>query len=117
MATITGSGSWLQKTVHQEIWTGFAANADVGTPLNAPGLPDKSVSFDGTFAGTPTIILEGSSDAVNYDPLHDINGNPISFTAAGTKAIAENLPYIRPRMTAGTGGAAINCRITSTKAK
>lgn len=117
MATITGSGTWLQKSVHQETWKGFAASGDVGTALNAPALPDKTVSIEGTFTGAPTIVIEGSQDAINYDQLHDPQGNAISFTAAGTKLIAENMPYIRPRASAGTGGATVNVYITSTKAK
>src|SRR5216684_8564247 len=118
MGTTVGSGTWLQKTVHQESWLLMASvSGDLTSPLNAPGLPDKTVSVDGTFTGAPTWIIEGSQDATNYDQMHDINGNLLSFTAAGTKAIAENLPYIRGHATAGTGGASINIRITSTKAK
>ena len=92
-------------------WAGFAASGDVGTAVQYENLTDRTVQITGTFTGSPTIVIEGSNDGTNYETLTDPQGNALSFTAAGLEAISENPKYIRPRATAGTGGADVDVRL------
>ena len=84
-------------------WETMAANGDVGLPFDGPRYSDKSVQVTGAFGTGGTIILEGSNDGVNYDPLQDPLGTAISLTAAGSFHVLENTLKVRPRITAGTG--------------
>lgn len=115
MATVTGVGVWTAKSVHTKTWTPLHQN-DVGTVHVAPQLPDKAVTINGTFGAGGSINIEGNSDGGStYDLLHDVNGNVLTFTANGSKAIAENVTYIRPNCTAGDGTTSLTCIIVGTK--
>lgn len=108
MATIAAVTTFIQKGVVQISWEGFAASADVGTAQSIAGFPDKSVQITGTFTGSPTIVIEGSNDGTNFSTLVDPQGNALSFTAAALEQVLEVVRFIRPRLTAGTGGADID---------
>jgi hypothetical protein len=113
MATVTGVGSWPAPGTHKKSWEGFTANGDVGTPLDATRLQDKTVTVTGTFGTGGALTIKGSNDGVNYTVLTDPQGNALTFTAAGVEAIMENPLFIRPEMTAGTGTIDIDCIIAS----
>ncbi|HCZ47702.1 MAG TPA: hypothetical protein DCZ11_01705 [Gammaproteobacteria bacterium] len=108
MATITPS-SVATADVRAQVyaWAGFAASADVGAAVQVPGYRDRSVQISGTFAGSIEITIEGSNDGANYVALTDPQGNAIVKTAAAIEAISEPTRYIRPRASAGSGGAAV----------
>ena len=94
-------------------WTGFAASGDVGVAIQRPDLADRSIQFTGTFAGAPTIVWEGSNDGINYGTLSTPAVTSISQTSAGGPIqVTEACVYSRPRLTAGSGGAAINAVLT-----
>lgn len=108
MATVPGSFTMPAFGVVRAIWT--LANGDDGTPLDAIGWPDKTVSVRGTFGAAGSVTIEGG-DAVSptYSALNDSRGegNALTFTAADTRTILENPGKIRPRVTAGDGTTAI----------
>lgn len=90
-------------------WTGFAASGDVGTAVALPAFPDRTVQILGTFAGSIAVELQGSLDGgTTWSPLTDPQGNAISKTAAAIEAITELVPLVRPKATAGSGGAAVD---------
>jgi len=78
-------------------------NGDDGEAVQFGAFTDRSIQFGGTFGAGGTIVLEGSNDGVNYLPLTDPQGNPISKTTAAIEAISEATRYVRPRVTAGDG--------------
>ena len=100
--TVTGEVTWIARGVVRATWTGFNATG-VGTPLDAPTLPDKTVQVFGTFvSGGGTIIIEGENTATgaNWVTLNDPQGDALSFTTGTVAAILENPARIRPRMSA-----------------
>lgn len=93
-------------------WVGFAASADVGTEVKMPAHRDRSVQVIGTFTGSLGITIEGSNDGgTTWTALTDPQGNSIVKTAAALEAITEFVGLIRPRATAGSGGAAVDVYI------
>lgn len=60
-----------------------------------------SIQVNGTFDGA-TIALHGSNDDTNYFVLKDLQGNDISFTAAGLKEFTAACAFIKPVRTGGT---------------
>ena len=97
---------------HQRVsWEGFAASGDVGTAVTVLGpYPDKTVQSVGTYAGSLSILWEGSLDGgVTWFGLTDVNNVSLAMTAVGGKAVAEAVPQIRPRATAGAGAADVDC--------
>lgn len=117
MATITPTWSKIRgPTGGQDAvvatWTGFAASADVGVAIQRPDLGDRSVQIEGTFTGTPTIVFEGSNDGVNYETLTTPAGTSISATSKGLFQVTEACAFVRPRASAGSGGASIAVTLT-----
>jgi hypothetical protein len=88
-------------------WSGLL-NGDDGAPAGSSYSGDRTVQVFGTFGTGGTVIVEGSLDGTNWFQLRDPTGTLISFTAAGGKAVMENAPYIRPRVTGGDGTTALS---------
>jgi len=103
MATRTSTlqDAFIDNKVHT--WTGLL-NGDDGSPALYTGAGDRTVQVLGTFGVGGTIIFEGSLDGgTNWFPLKDPSSTAISFTAAGGRAVLENVLAIRPRVTGGDG--------------
>ena len=84
-------------------WTGLL-NGDDGAGGPHVGSGDRTVQVFGTLGVGGTIIFEGSLDGgTNWFPLRDPSSTAISFTAAGGRAILENVALVRPRVTGGDG--------------
>lgn len=66
------------------------------------GARAKSVQVTGTF-NSNTLTMQGSNDGINWYTLKDINGNDVTFTAAGLKSIATPCLFIRPSDGGSTG--------------
>jgi hypothetical protein len=66
--------------------------------------PDKTVSVEGTMGGA-TVSIQGSEDGVNFHTLRGGSGGAGSlvFTTAGQDVLIENVPYLKPIHTGGTG--------------
>lgn len=90
-------------------WEGFVTNNDVGTAVAMPAFPDRTVQIFGTFAGSIEITMQGSLDGgTTWFSLTDPQGNAIAKTSAAGEAITELVPLIRPKATAGSGGADVD---------
>lgn len=97
---------------HLDHWS-LTTAVTTGDPVSRPGAADRVIQVLGTM-GSATCIAEGSLDGgTTYFPLNDPNGNPISFTVAGGLAITENSLLIRPRLSVGGSGAAIEVYLLS----
>lgn len=80
------------------------ANGDVGQAYgDAVGQADRSVQINGTFGVGGSVNVEGSNDNVNWFILHDLQGNNLTYTAAGLKQVQEIALWVRPNCTAGDG--------------
>lgn len=88
-------------------WAGLAASGDVGAPIALSAWSDKTFVVAGTFTGTPTVAIEGSNDGTNWVALSNRQGTAMSFTAAAMNTSQDRPVYVRPRLTAGSGGASI----------
>ena len=88
-------------------WTPLTTTNSDGQPAQYQGAGDRTVQIQGTFGAGGTVIIEGSIDGTNWYNLRDPSSTAISFTAAGMKAVLENVPFIRPRVTAGDGTTSI----------
>ncbi len=90
-------------------WTPLAASGDVGDAQSFAAYGDKTFIVTGTFTGTPTVVIEGCNDIVlgDWQPLSNRQGVSTPFTAAGVLTSQDKPAYVRPRLSAGTGGAAI----------
>lgn len=86
-------------------WTGVT-QADTFTPVGPrwADYSDRSVQMVGTFGGA-TVVLKGSNDGTNYEPLTDPQGNAISKTLSGTtiEAVTEATLFVQPTHSGGTG--------------
>lgn len=78
------------------------------------GNGDRTVQVLGTFGGG-TITIEGSLDGTNWQPLQDLEGAALTFTAVGLKGILESPPWIRP-VIAGATGADVDVLISVNRA-
>ena len=83
------------------------ANGDDGAVVELTDYADLTFSVDGTFGTGGSITLLGSMDGTNYYALTDPQGNAITRTAAGIKAVTETPRYIKPYVTAGDGTTAL----------
>jgi len=61
-----------------------------------------SVQVRGTFGGA-TVVLQGSNDGVTYSTLKDLQGNALSFTAAGYAEFSSAAEFLKPSISGGTG--------------
>jgi len=100
-AKIRGPGGGIDAVV--VTWASLASTGDVGQAIQRPDLADRSFQVTGTFVGN-TIVCEGSNDGVNWFTLTNPTGGSISFTAAGIFQLTEATAYVRPHVTAGSGG-------------
>lgn len=62
---------------------------------------NAAIQVAGTFGGA-TVKLQVSVDGVTYFDLSDIEGNPISATAAGIFEFSTSAVYIKPDISGGT---------------
>lgn len=93
-------------------WSGLTGG-DTGQPMAYSNLADKTVQILGTIGGN--ITIEGSNDtnvilnpgSAVWQTLTDNLGNPLSFSSAGIKLIAESPRYLRPNCAAGTTNAIV----------
>ena len=101
----------VQAQSHAQMWTwNNLTEADTDPkPVVGAARSDCTLRVSGTFNGG-TVIFEGALQtkeeneaAPDWFPLNDIDGNPISMTAAGTVVRRENVLLMRPRVTAGAG--------------
>lgn len=102
MATVQGATGYIGDRYQVYTWAGLA-NGDVGTWVRAEALIDAVVQVKGTFGSGGTVVLQGSLDGSTPVALTDPLGNALSFTAAGLKAVLENVAWVRPSVTAGDG--------------
>ena len=86
------------------------ATTDTCTAFECLALADKSVAVEGTFqTSTPaTVTFTGSNDGVTFHTLHDAFGNLISMTAPGIVQVMEDTLWVKPVVTGGDGGTALN---------
>jgi hypothetical protein len=70
------------------------------TPVNS--LVAASVQVSGTFGGA-TVVLQGSNDGTTYATLKDLQGNNLSFTAAGYAEFTSGAAFIKPSISGGAG--------------
>lgn len=90
-------------------WSGMKSG-DVGSPLGDPGAGDRTVQVTGAFGVGTAVQIEGTLDqqtvagaASNWFPLRDPASNTINMTAAGVRAILENVLALRPHVVSGDG--------------
>ncbi len=116
MATIKASvnrGLTVDDSVHVLTWTGLAASGDVGDAQAYSAYSDKTFIVSGTFTGAPTIVIEGCNDITVGDwvTLSNRQGTAMSFTALGMNTSQDRPAFIRPRLTAGAGGANVTVTV------
>jgi len=105
MATITGTVTPITDGGVTDAWLATwpaMGNADTGTAVAMSDASDRSVQIEGTF-GSATVVIQGSNDGTNWQPLTDPQGNAISKTASSLEAISELTRLIRPVTSGGTG--------------
>ena len=97
-------------------WSLTTADA-TGDAISVPGSSDRTIQFIADTAGAATAILEGSLDADpttgTFFTLTDGQGNAISFTASGGEMVAENVLFVRPRLSTAGSGALWSVRLFS----
>ncbi len=85
------------------------ANGDTGNDFSAPDLPDKTVTVSGTFGSGGSVSMQDAGGA----NLTDQNGDAVTFTAAGSKLIAENPEGMHPNVTAGDGTTDLTIKVVA----
>ena len=93
-------------------WSLTTADA-TGASISVPGSSDRTIQFIADTAGSATVVLEGSLDNSTFFTLTDGQGNAISFTASGGEMVAENVLFIRPRLSVAGSGALWSCLLFS----
>lgn len=114
MATRTPTNSYINDQNIIYSVTGLL-NGDDSLSIQDSASGDRTVQVTGTFGVGGTIIVEGSCDAgntpTNWFQLKDPSSTAISFTAAGLKAVLENVPHLRVRVTGGDGTTSLTANI------
>ena len=106
--TLTSSGD------NYYSWTGLAASENGDEiPLPAGGGVFVTVQAVGVAGGTFTI--QGSIDGTNYFTMKDVQGNDITFTAAGYAEISSNIRRLRAITGAGVSAGEIHVQIGGVK--
>lgn len=112
MATRTAALQDALLDVKVYTWTGLL-NGDDGSPASYTGAGDRTIQVTGTFGVGGTIIFEGSLDGgATWFGLRDPSSTAISLTAAGGRAVLENVLLVRPRVTAGDGTTSLSAYLT-----
>jgi len=83
-------------------WAALATE-EIGDSARMGQRSDKAVQVSGTFAAE-SVTLQGSMDGTAWVALTDYAGDPLTFTVAGMRQIAENPLFIRPLETGGGDG-------------
>lgn len=92
------------KDVPRVIWEGLTTAGSPGTSfkLTAQSALAGCVQVIGTFGGA-TVTLKGSNNGTNWVILKDLQGNDLSFSAAGMAEFTTSTAYIRAESVGGTG--------------
>lgn len=105
MATVTATLLPSQTLTLSRVKWASLGGADVGSAFEQADFMDRSVQVLGTFGGG-TVVIQGSNDGgATWATLTDLQGNALSFSAAGLKRVNELTQYIRPSVSGGTGSA------------
>lgn len=86
------------------LWEAVTHNDSGDVARVSTRFSDKTITAVGTFAGGYARGLEGSADNSAWVDVKNTLGVAISFTAAATHVIADNLPYYR--LVSDTAGSA-----------
>lgn len=109
----TGKTTQIPDSLNQRVaitsWPALAAG-EAGEPFEIAQFSDRSIQIAGTFGGA-TVTFEGSNDGVGYHTLSDPAGLPLSFSAAGLKAVAELTRWVRPKVAGGDGSTALSATL------
>jgi hypothetical protein len=113
MATVNPYGEYTLGGVHEAIWTPITSG-DAGGWLDAPHLPDKTITAYGVWNGA-TLIIQGANAADKSDafPLTDGQGNQLSKTSDFGETLQENPKYIRPNCTVGGSSTSLTVKCVS----
>ena len=101
MATIAATRNEALPNYHLVTWETLTQTDTDGAGVRLMGNGDRTVQVLGTF-DSATIAIQGSVDGSNWVTLQDLEGNALTFTAAGIKGILESPPFIRPLLSGGT---------------
>jgi hypothetical protein len=102
MATRTKTDYLRVENCHITTWSGLL-NGDDGESYQVLNFNDLCIQFTGTAGVGLAISLEGSNDNTNWFILNDLQGSPITKSAAGLEQVAEGPLWVRPRITGGDG--------------
>jgi hypothetical protein len=103
MALINPTKIWLrQNDVVAYEWV--MEEGDTAISVEVPNKSDKTVQVSGTF-GSATVTVQGSVDqaAGVFNDLRDPQGNTISVTSADIVTVLENVAFIQPVVSGGSG--------------
>lgn len=101
MAVITPVTAEAEGNNYVVSWSAIG-DSDTCTAVAWGGARDKTVQMQGTW-GSATVVLQGSIDGTNYITLTDPQGNAISKTDNAMETVMENVRYIKPSTSGGTG--------------
>ncbi len=83
-------------------WT--LANGESGDLFCCAGYSDRSIHVYGTIGGA-TVTMKGANvnDATKAVTVKDFDATDITFTAAGINSVRDNIAYIQPVLSGGSG--------------
>jgi len=105
MAEIVPTAIWNKRNdIIAYLWTNVT-ESDTCRAVEVPNRADKTVQVSDDFGTSGSVAVEGSvhEDQSVFSALNDPQGNVIAVTSADIETILENVAYIRPAVTAGTG--------------
>jgi len=105
LAVVTSTIDSIDRRGHSSAllsWVGLN-NGDIGQVMVVSNLQDRAVQVFGPFGAGGSVRIVGSLDGFNFEPLTDLSGDPLVFTARGIRAVTEAVRFIRPEVTAGDG--------------
>jgi hypothetical protein len=88
------------------------AEGDVGDVIAFSLHRRASVQVEGTFGAGGSLVLEGSNDSGdNWQPLSDVQGTVLTFTAVRLKQVTDVSALVRPRVTGGDGSTSLTVSV------
>lgn len=88
-------------------WEGLA-NGDDGEPIPFSMYADRSVQVTGEFGIGGSLLIEGSNNGQDWEPLTDLQGTDLVFNTGKIEMVTEITQFIRPIVTGGDATTLLN---------
>lgn len=114
MSTVQGTVTEVSGDGKVKLVSWALAQGDDGAMAQWTEYADRCFQVAGTFGGA-SVTIQGSNDTVNWAPLSDPQGNPLTFTSSKIEQALELPRFVRPFVNGGDGTTALTVTLCMRK--